>query len=253
MSAARVLRERRAFLVTLGAGLLAVAGRVVLLPRTPTDSQLSALGSFPEDESGQDQYDLRGSMNLNELASQLELGPPVFRYSRVFNINTVELQPQRGLTDRTQWSVRVDGRVGNSLSLTPQMLGELPPYEVTSTFHCVEGWGVPNARWRGVQLREVLSRAQVVSSASASFVTFHSLSGVYADSLSLEQAMRPETLLATHLDDQPLSDRQGYPIRLVVPFMYGYKSVKWLSRISVESRRYVGFWERRGWQVDPFV
>jgi len=64
---------------------------------------------------------------------------------------------------------------------------------------------------------------------------------------------RPETLLATHLDDQPLSDRQGYPIRLLVPFMYGYKSVKWLSRVSVENRRYIGFWERRGWQVDPYV
>jgi DMSO/TMAO reductase YedYZ molybdopterin-dependent catalytic subunit len=251
MSAARLLRERRAFLVTLGAGLLAVAGRVALLPRPPTDSDLSALGSFPEDEAGQDQYDLGGSMNLNEIAAQLELGPPIFRYSRVFNINTVELHPQRGLTDRTRWSVTVDGLVGNSFSLTPQMLDELPPYEVTSTFHCVEGWGVPNARWRGVQLREVLSRARI--GADASFVGFHSMSGVYADSLSLEQAMHPETLLATHLDDQPLSDRQGYPIRLVVPFMYGYKSVKWLARISVENRRYAGFWERRGWQLDPYV
>ena len=238
---------RRAFLVTLAASAVAIGGRVALLPRGLSREQVQQLGS----DEDSDEYDLRGSMNLNALAQQLELGPPVFRYTRSFSINTVELNPQKGLTDRARWSVLVDGLVDNPFELTPETLAQFPPFEHTDTFHCVEGWGVPNARWRGVQLAEVLRRAAPHS--EATFVTFRTLGGAYSDSLTLEQALRPETLLATHLGDGPLPDRQGYPIRLVVPFMYGYKSVKWVARVTLEDRRKVGFWERRGWQLDPYV
>jgi DMSO/TMAO reductase YedYZ molybdopterin-dependent catalytic subunit len=238
---------RRAFLVTLVASAVAIGGRIALLPRGLTDDQVQQLGTADEAR----EYDLRGSMNLNVLAQQLELGPPVFRYTRAFTVNTVELHPQRGLTDHARWSVHVDGLVDHAFELTPDTLTEFPSAEHTDTFHCVEGWGVPNARWRGVQLSDILRRAS--PQPAASFVTFRTLGGVYSDSLTLEQALRPGTLLATHLDDRPLPDQQGYPIRLVVPFMYGYKSVKWLARVTVEDRRQVGFWERRGWQLDPYV
>ena len=238
---------RRAFLLTLAAGAAAIGGRIALLPRGLTDEEVQQLGSADD----ADDYDLRGSMNLNELAQQLELGPPVFRYTRSFTVNTVELHPQKGLTDRERWSVRVDGLVDNVFELTPDTLTEFPSTEHVATFHCVEGWGVPNARWRGVRLADLLRRAS--PQAAASFVTLRTLGGVYSDSLTLEQALRTETLLATHLNDRPLPDQQGYPIRLVVPFMYGYKSVKWVGRVTVEDRRQVGFWERRGWQLDPYV
>ena len=238
---------RRAFLVTLAASAVAIGGRIALLPRALSDAQVQQLGSA--DDS--DEYDLRGSMNLNALAQQLELGPPVFRYSQAFSINTVELNPQKGLTDRERWSVLVDGLVDNPFKLTPDTLAEFAPFEYTDTFHCVEGWGVPNARWRGVQLAELLRRAS--PQRAAGYVTFRTLSGVYSDSLTLDQALRPEVLLASHLADKPLPDRQGYPVRLVVPFMYGYKSVKWVARVTLEVRRQVGFWERRGWQLDPYV
>jgi DMSO/TMAO reductase YedYZ molybdopterin-dependent catalytic subunit len=167
-----------------------------------------------------------------------------------FGINTVERQPQRGL-DRERWSVAVDGLVSQPLALTPESLARLPQTMQTSDFHCVEGWGVRDVAWRGVRLGDLLDHVQPLG--EARFVTFTSLGGVYTDSLTLEQARRPDTLLATHLDGQPLPDRQGYPLRLVVASMYGYKSVKWLARIQVEARRHVGFWERRGWQLDPYV
>lgn len=233
--------------MTLAASAAAIGGRIALLPRGLTDAQVQTLGT--PDES--DEYDLRGSMNLNVLAQQLELGPPVFRYTQAFTVNTVEIHPQKGLTDRQHWSVRVDGLVDKVFDLTPETLAEFPSFEYADTFHCVEGWGVPNARWRGVQLSALLRRAS--PNTTGAFVTFRTLGGVYSDSLTLEQALRPETLLATHLNDKPLPDQQGYPIRLVVPFMYGYKSVKWVARVTVEDRRQVGFWERRGWQLDPYV
>jgi DMSO/TMAO reductase YedYZ molybdopterin-dependent catalytic subunit len=147
--------------------------------------------------------------------------------------------------------VVVDGLVDRPFTLTRDVVADLPRVRQTSNFHCVEGWGVRGVVWQGVPLRAVLAHSQ--PRPEARFVTFRTLGGVYSDSLTLDQAGRSDTLLATHLDGRPLPDRQGYPLRLVVPSMYGYKSVKWLARISLEATRHVGFWERRGWQLDPYV
>jgi sulfoxide reductase catalytic subunit YedY len=239
-----VLRERRAFLLTLAGSMVALGVRAASIPRGLTDQQIAAL------EQDSDDYDLSGSMpSLNGLARELELGPQTVRFG-TFGINTVERQPQRGL-DRERWWVGVGGLVQRAFDVTPETLASLPQVEQTSDFHCVEGWGVRDVAWQGVRVRDVLEQAGPL--AEARFVSFSTLGGVYTDSLSLDQARRPDTLLATHLDGQPLPDRQGYPLRLVVPSMYGYKSVKWLARIQVEARRHVGFWERRGWQLDPYV
>jgi DMSO/TMAO reductase YedYZ molybdopterin-dependent catalytic subunit len=244
------LLDRRAFLATLGLGAGAIAGRIALLPRGLSDEELERLAALPGTDSDA-AIDLSTSMTLNPLAAELELGPPILRYKPTFNINTVERLPQPALTDRHDWSVAVEGLVQERLELTPDRLAALPPFEQVSDFHCVEGWGVRNVRWQGVQLARVL--AQAVPRSGARFVTFHTLGGVYTDSLTLDQALRPEVMLASYLNGRPLPDRQGFPIRLVVPFMYGYKSVKWVSRITLESKRHIGFWERRGWQLDPYT
>jgi methionine sulfoxide reductase catalytic subunit len=239
-----VLRERRAFLLTLAGSVVALGVRVATIPRGLTDQQIAAL------EEDSDEYDLSGSMpSLNGLARELELGPQTVRFG-TFGINTVERQPQRGL-DRERWSVAIGGMLDRALDINPESLARLPEVQQTSDFHCVEGWGVRDVAWQGVRLRDVLEQAGPLP--EARFVSFSTLGGVYTDSLSLEQARRPDTLLATHLDGQPLPDRQGYPLRLVVPSMYGYKSVKWLAHIQVGARRHLGFWERRGWQLDPYV
>ena len=242
-----MLRERRAFLLTLAGSLVAVGVRFASIPRGLTDEQIATLEDKPD---APDDYDLSGSMpSLNGLARELELGPQAVRFGS-FGINTVERQPQRGL-DRAHWSVALGGLVEQPLQLTAESLPRFSVVSHTTDFHCVEGWGVRDVVWQGVRLADVLDQAGLA--AGAGFVTFTSLGGVYSESLTLEQAQRPDTLLATHLDGQPLADRQGYPLRLVVPSMYGYKSLKWLAGIQVQTRRHVGFWERRGWQLDPYV
>jgi DMSO/TMAO reductase YedYZ molybdopterin-dependent catalytic subunit len=244
------LLDRRAFLATVGLSTAAIAARIALLPRGLSDEEIERLADLPVDDS-QANIDLSGSMSYNPLAAELELGPPILRYKSTFNINTVEQRPQPELAARGDWSVTFDGLIQQPLVLTPDRLAALPRFEHISDFHCVEGWGVRNVRWQGVQLAPLL--AQAGARPSARFVTFHTLGGVYTDSLTLDQARRPEVLLATEVNGQPLPDRQGFPIRLVVPFMYGYKSVKWVSRVTLESKRHVGFWERRGWHLDPYT
>ncbi len=270
MSVAQRLVHRRVFFGTLAAGAAALAVRVALLPRPLSEAEIARLGEVsgagstpapPGDASPTLMADTRppdaevnlaGSMGrLNPLAQNLELVPQATRFRQSFKINTVEREPQKGLVDRQAWSVAVDGLADNPFELTPALLADLPRAVRVADFHCVEGWGVRDVRWEGVQLATLLAHAGVRP--DAGFATFLTLGGVYADSLTLEQARHPDVLLATHVNGQPLSDRQGYPIRLVVPFMYGYKSVKWVARVTLEPKRLVGFWERRGWQLDPYV
>ena len=60
-------------------------------------------------------------------------------------------------------------------------------------------------------------------------------------------------MLADRANDAPLTPDHGYPLRLVVPSMYGYKSVKWVDRIELIAGRHIGYWEKRGWRPDPWI
>lgn len=264
-----VLVRRRVFLATLAASMAAMGARVALLPRGLSDDAIARLESqpapppplrafqqappvAPAPSSAADEVDLSGSMaNLNPLAQNLELAPHITRFRPHFKINTVERQPQKALASREAWTIQVEGLVERPFELTPLVLRQLPPASLVADFHCVEGWGVQDVRWEGVRLADVLRHAGVLP--EGRFVTFQTLGGIYTDSLALDQAAHPDTLLATHINGSRLPDRQGFPVRLVVPFMFGYKSVKWVSRLTLEVRRHVGFWERRGWQLDPYV
>lgn len=77
--------------------------------------------------------------------------------------------------------------------------------------------------------------------------------GVYTDALSLEQARRPDILLAYRADNAPLAEVQGFPLRLVIPPMYGYKGVKWVNGLELTDRSLEGYWEVRGYPVDAWI
>ena len=108
-----------------------------------------------------------------------------------FRYNTVE-RP-RPAFDPATYRLRVDGMVARPLDLTYDELLALPRVRQTSDFHCVEGWGVDDVRWEGVSLQSLMARAGPAE--GARFITFHSMGGVYADSLTIEQASLADVLL----------------------------------------------------------
>ena len=75
----------------------------------------------------------------------------------------------------------------------------------------------------------------------------------YQDSLTLEQALLPDVMLAYEMDGKPLSRPHGAPVRLVMPEMYGYKSVKWVNRIELGTTMQLGYWEQNGYDVDAWL
>ena len=120
-----------------------------------------------------------------------------------------------------------------------------------STFHCVTGWTVKNVRWSGIRLSHLLDLVEPHQTAKA--VRFVSLEEPYDDSLTLEQARLHDVMLALELDGQPLSRPHGSPVRVVIPEMYGYKGVKWLTRIELLDHQPTGYWEGLGYDQDAWV
>jgi DMSO/TMAO reductase YedYZ molybdopterin-dependent catalytic subunit len=153
--------------------------------------------------------------------------------------------------DPRSWRLRIDGLVDRPRELAYDELLRLPRAEQTSDFHCVTGWTVRNVRWAGVRLRDLLALARPLTRAHA--MRFVSAERPYDDTLTLEQALRPDSMLAYEMDGQPLSRPHGAPVRVVVPAMYGYKNVKWVKRIELVARPSDGFWEKLGYDRNAWV
>jgi sulfoxide reductase catalytic subunit YedY len=179
-------------------------------------------------------------------------GGPSSRGTEGFRINSVAPAPE---FDEATWRLAVDGLVRKPLSLTFAQFTELPQVEQTQDFYCVEGWGVPDVMWKGVTVRELLGQADI--DPQATHLIFHSGdSALYADSLTMEEAMRPDTLLVHSLNGDPLIAGMGSPVRLIIPGKYGYKSVKWVVRVEAVAlgpEGYHGYWEQRGYSAEADI
>jgi DMSO/TMAO reductase YedYZ molybdopterin-dependent catalytic subunit len=148
----------------------------------------------------------------------------------------------------SSWSLKIDGLVENPATYAFDDIKALPIYSDYYTLQCIsnevggELWG--NAHWTGVRLVEILSRAGI--KAGVRKVAFHAEDG-YDDSIPLDVALRPDTLLAYEMNGQPLTRAHGYPARLLIPGIYGMKNVKWINRIELVDYDYKGYWMQRGW------
>lgn len=153
----------------------------------------------------------------------------------------------------TEYRFQLDGLVDRPLDLGFDDLVSRPATSVEKDFQCVTGWRVPKVGWKGVLLRDLLDEAGVTPGSGAAAVRLHSFDGVYTESLTLEQARRSDALIAYEMEGKPVSRAHGGPVRLLMSAMYGYKSIKWLSRVEVVNRVVPGFWEERGYDVDAWV
>ena len=158
--------------------------------------------------------------------------------------------------DLKTYMLTIDGEVDKSLRLSWDGVLKLPKIRSVSDFHCVEGWSVLNCQWEGILFREVVR--SVKPRKDARFVTFECADG-YVTSLMLEELAGDDVLLAYALNGKPLEEGYGFPLRLVVPGKYGYKSALWVTRVKFTITKEAGYWEKRGysdtadiWKNDRF-
>jgi len=153
--------------------------------------------------------------------------------------------------DPQTWDFSIAGLVEKPVRLSWEGFNRLPQREVVADMHCVTRWSRFDNRWEGVPFTEVIKLVAVKP--DARFIMVRAEQGFTAN-LPLDDLMRPTTLLALKHDGEPLPAEHGYPLRLVVPHLYAWKSVKWVRGIELRAADAPGFWEQNGYHIygDPW-
>jgi len=149
--------------------------------------------------------------------------------------------------DLATWDLRISGEVERPLTLTWDQLRELPSREVTIDIHCVTRWSRFDTTFKGVHWSELAKL--VAPRASARFVVAHAEQG-FTSNVPLETIEDEQALIAYEADGEPLTPDHGWPVRLVVPSRYFWKSAKWLRGLELLDHDEPGFWERYGYHND---
>jgi DMSO/TMAO reductase YedYZ molybdopterin-dependent catalytic subunit len=153
--------------------------------------------------------------------------------------------------DRDLWELEVRGAIDNDITMS---FGDLDAYEQIdqeSTLMCISnriGAGLfSNANWRGIRMRDVLESAGVHDDA---YEVKLSGADAFVDTFGMDYALDENTLLVYQINGEPLPRIHGYPVRVIVPGLYGEKNVKWITRIDVITEDVEGFYEQQGWGPD---
>jgi DMSO/TMAO reductase YedYZ molybdopterin-dependent catalytic subunit len=153
--------------------------------------------------------------------------------------------------DKTSWRFRIFGLVEEQVELTYKEFRALPMVKVYSDIHCVTGWSRQDMLWEGVAAEQIRELAKI--STEAKFVMVHGQGG-YTTNLPVEDFVAEDVLFAHRVDEADLTPEHGYPLRLVVPRLYFWKSAKWANGVEFMKEDRPGFWEGYGYHMhgDPW-
>ncbi len=154
--------------------------------------------------------------------------------------------------DVASWDFRLFGLVNEPRSWTWEQFRALPSTTVFADMHCVTRWSRLSNTWEGVLVREVMTHVEIAP--ETRFVLIHAENG-FTTNLPLADFLGDDCLFAWSHDGQPLDPDHGYPLRLVVPRLYAWKSAKWVRAIEFLDRDAPGFWEQNGYHAhgDPWT
>ena len=174
--------------------------------------------------------------------------PPGQYWSNRLHILSISDPPK---IDLNEYRLKIFGEVEKPISLTWEDILNIEPVELIADFHCVTRWSCPDVRWIGFQTKELKKFVKIKDTAKA--VMIHSLDG-YTTNLPIEYFFDEDVILAYKLFDKPIPADNGYPLRLIVPKLYSWKSAKHVAGIEFLRENKLGFWELRGYHSlgDPW-
>jgi DMSO/TMAO reductase YedYZ molybdopterin-dependent catalytic subunit len=154
--------------------------------------------------------------------------------------------------DLTQWDFRIFGLVEKPVRWTWDEFRSLPQCEVAADMHCVTRWSKLGMSWRGVSVREVMRHVTLLP--AAQFVLAHGENN-FTTNMPLAGFLDDDALFAWWADGADLEPDHGWPLRLVVPKLFAWKSAKWVRGIEFLAQDRAGFWERGGYHMrgDPWL
>ena len=153
--------------------------------------------------------------------------------------------------DRAKWDFRVVGLVEPQLRFNYEEFHALLQSHQLSDFHCVTTWSRFDNAWEGVKVRDLMRL--VALAPQVQFVIVH-CDGGYTTNLPLDEFLDDDVILAHRHDGRDLEPDHGWPLRLVVPKLYAWKSAKWVRALEFSDQDRRGFWEVRGYHnhADPW-
>lgn len=146
--------------------------------------------------------------------------------------------------DESTWSLEICGEVAKPKVFSYQDVLNMEKSQVFCDIHCVTTWSKLNTTWTGILIKDLMEDFEVLS--TAKYVIIHAEFG-FTTNMPVEDFLDQDVLLATELDGEQLSPKHGYPLRLVVPKLYFWKSAKWIRKIEFATENQRGFWERNGY------
>ena len=160
----------------------------------------------------------------------------------------IDINPIVPVVDATSWTLTVKGLVNNPLTITYEEIKAMPSVKEYATLQCVSnkigGDLTSTALWRGVRLKDVLQKAQVKP--GAKYIAVRCYDG-YDVGIPLERGLLDGSILAYEMNLAPLTSEHGYPVRAIVPGLYGMMNPKWITEIELVDNVYEGYWARNGW------
>jgi len=160
--------------------------------------------------------------------------PP--RFNAYYDIEDVK--PVDGAT----WKLELTGLIADKRPWTAQQLSQLPEQELIIRHICVEGWDYIG-QWSGVNLKYFLQR--IGADLTAKYISFKGADD-YTESIDMETALHPQTILATKYAGETIADPFGYPLRLRTATKLGYKNTKWVMAMEVTNQFAETFWSKQG-------
>jgi DMSO/TMAO reductase YedYZ molybdopterin-dependent catalytic subunit len=153
--------------------------------------------------------------------------------------------------DLSTWAMVIGGLVEENVTLTWEQLTSMPSVELTFDIHCVTKWSKFDTTWKGVKVTDLLALARPLP--AATHLMSHAEHG-YTANTPLADATVDNAIVAYEFDGLPLEPQHGYPVRLVIPHLYFWKSTKWLRGLELLAEDSPGFWEQNGYHMygDPF-
>lgn len=230
---------RRDFLKSLGLGTIGLGFGVSVL-----DGMYQCIEAATEEEKHA--LLMKGSVNFMGFMAK-EITPNDKFYITTYSDTVPAIDPKA-------FRLRIEGLVEKPYTLSLKELEEMKDKTEFVTLECIGnpigGDAISNALWDGVTLKRIIDRA--VPRMGLVKTVFHADDG-YTDSIPYSLSLSEDVFLAYRMNGEPLPKVHGYPLRVIVPGIYGMKHVKWLSKIELVNYDFKGYWEKEGWSDEAVI
>ena len=215
--------------LTLGSGALVGGGAAALLQYTFGSSNKIVLGNGKKLPSG-----ITTQSDFYSISKNLEAFDPKLTSDK--------------------WRLQVSGLVKNPRQYTLSELQSRPSSDLEATMVCISnavgGGLIGNAVWNGFSLRDFLQEVGIQP--AARFINWKAADG-YTESIPLAQALEDDVLLVYGMNNEPLSQKHGFPLRVFIPGRLGMKQPRWITEIALSDTEITGYWVERGWSKTAYA